>query len=277
MRSILRERDREKLFKDICTACVSFGGFKASWIGVFEGPRLHIVSSCGGVEDFLNRISKPVLSRIRRGVGLCGRAFRSGEVVINNNTREVRPKKLREEMLKEGYLSSATIPVKLGDRVIGVFNLYADRENFFDEEMVNLVKEIGEEVSFALEFLEKEEELTKLSLAIDQTSDWVLITDREGVIRYVNRAVEEITGYRVEELIGKKPSIFKSGKHRDIFYRQLWETILSGQAFRAVFINRRKDGRLFFLDQTITPIKDREGNVMGLRGDRKGHNPREGA
>ena len=261
---ILKERDMERLLKEICMACVTFGGFKASWIGVFEGSRFHIVSSCGDIEDFLERIRKPILSRIRSGAGLCGKALRSGEIVVNNDTRDVKPEKLREEMLRKGYLSSATIPLKFGGKVVGVFNLYADRENFFDEEMVNLVREIGDEVSFALEFLEKEEELSKLSLAIDQTSDWVIITDRDGVIRYANRAVEEITGYRVEEIIGKKPNLFKSGKHRDTFYKQLWETILSGRPFRAVFINRRKDGRLFYLDQTITPIKDREGKVIGF-------------
>jgi diguanylate cyclase (GGDEF)-like protein/PAS domain S-box-containing protein len=261
---ILKERDRDKLLREVCTACVSFGGFKASWVGIFEGSDLHIVCSSGEVEDFLARIKGPVLSKIRRGVGLCGRAYRTGEVVINNDTREVKPKELREEMLKKGYRSSATVPIKLKGKVVGVFNLYADREDFFDQEVESLVRDIGEEVSFALDFLEKEEELSKLSLAVDQTSDWVLITDSDGVIRYANKAVEEITGYSVRELIGKKPSLFKSGKHRDSFYRQLWETILSGRTFRAIFINRRKDGRLFYLDQTITPIKDRKGRVIGF-------------
>ncbi len=261
---ILKERDRDKLLREICTACVSLGGFKASWVGIFENSELRIISSCGEVEDFLSRIKRPVLSRIRKGVGLCGKAYTTGEMVINNNTKEVRPERLREEMIRKGYMSSATVPVKLRGKVVGVFNLYADRENFFDEEVSKLVKEIGEEVSFALEFLEKEEELNKLYLAVEQSSDWVIITDREGNIRFANRAVEEITGYTAKELLGKRPSVFKSGKHREVFYKQLWETILSGRTFRAVFINRRKDGSLFYLDQTITPIKGRDGKIIGF-------------
>ncbi len=261
---ILKERNRDKMIQSICEACVTFGGMKASWVGLFEKSRFHIVSSCGDVEDFLSRIRRPVLSRIKKGVGLCGKAYTEGRVVINNDTRRVTPEKLREEMIKKGYMSSATVPIKLKGKVVGVFNLYADREGFFDKEVVSLVKEIGDQISFALEFLEKEEDLLKLSLAVDQTSDWVLITDREGVIIYANRAVEEITGWRVEELIGKKPNVFKSGKHRDSFYRELWNTILSGRTFRAIFVNRRKDGKVFYLDQTITPLKDRDGKVIGF-------------
>ncbi len=261
---ILRERNKEKLLRDICNACITFGGFKASWIGVFENSKFKIICSCGDVEDFISKIRRSVLSKIRRGVGLCGRAYKTGEVVVNNDSRNVTPKSLREEMLRKGYLSSATVPIKMDGRVVGIFNLYADRENFFDEEVVSLVKEIGEEVSFALEFIEKEEELTKLSLAVEQTSDWVIITDREGVIKYANKAVEEITGWRREEIIGKKPNLFKSGKHKDNFYRELWNTILSGRTFRAVFVNRKKDGSLFYIDQTITPLRDKEGNVIGF-------------
>ncbi len=150
-----------------------------------------------------------------------------------------------EEMLRRGYLPSASAPLKLRDRVIGLIVFYTSEKNFFDEKTRILIEEVARELNFALDFLKKEEKLERFSLAVEQTSDWVLITDRDGVIRYANRAVEEITGYRVEEIIGRRPSLFKSGKHPEKFYRSLWETILSGRSFRSVFINRKKNGELF--------------------------------
>ena len=104
-------------------------------------------------------------------------------------------------------------------------------------------------------------EMQKLAMAVEQSSDWILITDRKGRIEYVNDAVEDMTGYRREELLGQTPRIFKSGRHDDDFYRSLWDTILSGQPYRAIVTNRRKDGRFFDVYHSITPMKDPWGNV----------------
>jgi diguanylate cyclase (GGDEF)-like protein/PAS domain S-box-containing protein len=101
-----------------------------------------------------------------------------------------------------------------------------------------------------------------LAAAVEQTADTVLITNREGTIGYVNPAFERVTGYRREEAVGRRPNLVKSGEHPPEFYRKLWDTILAGAPFRAVFINRRKDGSLYHEQKTITPIKDRTGRIM---------------
>lgn len=106
-----------------------------------------------------------------------------------------------------------------------------------------------------------EETLRKLSRAIEQTGDSVFVTDREGTIEYVNPSFEKLTGFSREEALGANPRILKSGKHDAPFYVRLWTTILSGQVFRAVFTNKRKDGRLYHEDETITPIRDSQGHV----------------
>ena len=101
----------------------------------------------------------------------------------------------------------------------------------------------------------------KLSRAIEQTADSVVITDRDGVIEYVNPAFETMTGYSTEEAIGRRPRILHSGIHPNEFYARLWSTILSGGTFRAIMTNRRRDGTLYDEDQTITPIKDSAGRI----------------
>lgn len=97
--------------------------------------------------------------------------------------------------------------------------------------------------------------------AVEQVSDLVMVTDRDGTIEYVNRTFEAVTGYSRREVIGKTPSILKSGEHDDDFYKLLWVTILRGEQFRAAMINRRKDGSFFCENRTIMPIRNAEGHV----------------
>lgn len=103
--------------------------------------------------------------------------------------------------------------------------------------------------------------LIKLERAITQSEDGVMITDVNGNIEYVNPAVEKMSGYSANELIGQNPRIFKSGHHTVEFYREFWNTILSGKAFRGVFTNKRKDGRIFHAFETITPIHDESEKI----------------
>ena len=80
----------------------------------------------------------------------------------------------------------------------------------------------------------------------------------------MNPAFEAQTGYKAEEAVGKTPRLLKSGQHGRDFYAGLWKTILSGEVFRGVLVNRTKDGRLYYSEKTITPIKDKQGNITGF-------------
>jgi PAS domain S-box-containing protein len=103
--------------------------------------------------------------------------------------------------------------------------------------------------------------IEKLWLAVEQTADSVVITDREGVIEYVNPAFEAMTGYARDEAIGHTPKLLRSGAQTQRFYETLWNTILSGRTFRSTMTNRRRDGSLYDEDQTITPIRDASGTI----------------
>jgi len=108
---------------------------------------------------------------------------------------------------------------------------------------------------------QQEAMLLKLSRAVEEAADSLFITDRDGVIEYVNPAFENLTGYTASEVIGKTPRILKSGKHDLAFYERLWKTLLDGETFRAVFINRKKNGDLYYEEKAISPIFDKSGNI----------------
>lgn len=106
-----------------------------------------------------------------------------------------------------------------------------------------------------------DELLRKLSRAIEQTADHMIITNSTGLIEYVNPAFTKLTGFTGTDVIGKTPRILKSDQHQPEFYQQMWDTLNAGQVFRGIVINRKKNGTLFYEEQTITPIKDTEGRV----------------
>lgn len=106
-----------------------------------------------------------------------------------------------------------------------------------------------------------EQELRRFSIAIEQSGDSVFITDTRGIIRYVNKAFETITGYGRDEAIGRTPRILRSGRHSRAFYSHLWHIIREGSVYREVFANRRKDGSLYYEQTTITPLRDNHGNI----------------
>jgi len=96
----------------------------------------------------------------------------------------------------------------------------------------------------------------RLSSAVEQTADAVVITNRAGVIEYVNPAFERITGHPRDEVMGQTPRLLKSGHQGLDYYTELWATILAGSPFSATVVNRRKNGELFHAEQTITPMRD---------------------
>ncbi len=108
---------------------------------------------------------------------------------------------------------------------------------------------------------EAEESLRKLSRAVEQSADTIMVTDRTGIIEYVNPAFESLTGFTFAEACGKTPRILKSGEQSSETYQQLWNTILSGNTFRTIFANRKKNGELYHLEESISPVRDGDGLI----------------
>ncbi len=106
-----------------------------------------------------------------------------------------------------------------------------------------------------------EEERSRLVTAIEQSAEGVVITNPTGEIEYVNPAFTRITGYSREEALGQNPKILKSERQDPAFYRQLWETILTGEPWSGELINQRKDKSLYTEQMSIAPVKDAQGEI----------------
>lgn len=150
-----------------------------------------------------------------------------------------------------------------------------DGSSFPVEVRINYLEfeEIGLACGFAHNITDKkiaEAERRRLSTAIEQSPETVMITDPDGIIQYVNPAFETITGYSSEEAIGNNPRFLQSGEHNEFFYSELWNTLTSGTPWAGRFINKRKDGTLYTEEAVISQVKDPTGaiiNYVGVKRD----------
>ncbi len=101
----------------------------------------------------------------------------------------------------------------------------------------------------------------RLTTAIEQAAEMVLVSDAQGGIVYVNPAFEAVTGYTRAEVLGQNPRLLKSGAQDEGYYRALWDTISSGRTWRGRVVNRRKDGRFYTEEESISPIRDAAGVI----------------
>ncbi len=232
-----------------------------------SGTELDMVYQSGIYNSLLHHPVKP-------GEGISGRVWVLGE-----------PVKVDDYNLWEGRLpdvdrnilhAMAGVPLKVGDKVVGVLGLaFIDTGVVFNDQQMEVLAQFGELASLALdnarlnedsqrELTERkraEENLRKLSVAVEQSPASIVITDTSGIIEYVNPYFTKLTGYSMDEAIGQKTSVLKTGETGNEEYRRLWETILAGGEWRGEFHNRKKDGDLYWEQAMIAPIRDHDSVI----------------
>lgn len=114
-----------------------------------------------------------------------------------------------------------------------------------------------------------EEDIHILSSSVEQASEGILITDREGIIKYANPAFTRLSGYSKAEVVGKRPSLFKSDLHDSRYYEKMWADISSGKPWQDRIVNLKKDGSSYPAMLSIAPIKNREGEITHYVGSQQ--------
>ena len=199
-----------------------------------------------------------------------------GNVVAINTTAARRFQKAPDEITGTDFFN--LLPGEVGntrrayfDRVMQSGNL-VDFEDaldgiVFQSRFYPVKDKDGQLVGVALfseditERKQAELELKKLSRAVEQSPTSVVITDTRGTIEYVNPTFSEVTGYSAEEVIGQNPRVLKSGDLPESYYKELYDTILSGKIWRGEFKNKRKNGEEFWESASISPIMDKKGEI----------------
>ncbi|UCH52709.1 MAG: EAL domain-containing protein, partial [Pseudomonadota bacterium] len=179
--------------------------------------------------------------------------------LLHPRNRAEMPKLLAHwDTAKDGEVHQTEYRLRHRD---GTWHWFLGHDSVFARDAAGRVQQILGTAQDITTRKQVEDTMRKLSSAVAQTADSVMITDRRGIIEYVNGAYERTTGFRHEEVVGRRPNLVKSGRHDPEFYEELWQTILGGQVFSEVFINRRKDGSLYYEEKTITPLKNERGVI----------------
>jgi PAS domain S-box-containing protein len=97
--------------------------------------------------------------------------------------------------------------------------------------------------------------------ALESAANAIVLTNRDGVVEWVNPAFSKLTGYSFSEAYGERLSLLKSGHHDEAFYEGIWRTILAGEVWHGELVNRRKDGALYTERMTIAPVTDEQGEI----------------
>jgi PAS domain S-box-containing protein len=146
-------------------------------------------------------------------------------------------------------------------RAIETINLRANGERFPVEITWRLTSIDGEQVMLVTvrditARKQAEQQLRLQSAALEAAANAITITDRAGTIQWANAAFTHLTGFTRDEAIGRNPrELIRSGRQGEDFYRVMWDTILRGQVWHGELINKRKDGRLYTEEMTITPLR----------------------
>jgi len=196
-------------------------------------------------------------------------------VIIKNIAAEKRfriPPPLADYPAKSGI--SCVIYGK--ETPYGVLTAHSQKSRAFMKEDITFLQSIANLLALTIERKKKQKdleqaliELYRLKYALDQSSI-VSITDKEGIIKYVNEKFFEMSKYSPEELIGHTHRVINSGFHPRAFFVNLWNTIKSGKVWHGEIRNRAKDGNYFWVDTTVTPLLNEKGEIeefISIRND----------
>jgi len=153
-----------------------------------------------------------------------------------------------------------SFPIESQGDVVGVLQIHADKETF-SPQIVNRVEDFIARLSVIFKLVRDQHNLHLLNAAITHSSNAIFVTDAKGVLQWANASFEKLSGYSLKEAVGKTPSMLKSGLHSDEFYDAMYNSINSGKIWKDEVINRHKDGALYTVEQTITPILDKAGKI----------------
>ncbi len=197
-------------------------------------------------------------AKVALGHCLCGRAAQSGEMVFASHVDE------RHDIRYPGMESHGHYckPILSGTgRVLGVLNTYLDDGRTQDSEVESFLSTIASTLAGVIEQHRMEKKYRSLYRAVEQSPASVVITNTAGDIEYVNSKFLQITGYNLDEVLGKNPRVLKSGHTKPEEYQSLWETISGGEEWRGEFHNYKKNGELFIESASISPIKAADGSI----------------
>jgi len=269
--AIARIKEPGRLFDEACRIAVEVGGFRMAWIGLVdeENGQIRPVVHRGFEDGYLEKIFVSADGSDRQGRGPTGTAARSGTInICEDFETDPRMTPWREEALQRGYLSSGAFPLRIGDRVVGALTLYAAEKDFFSDEEVGLFKSLAEDISHAIDAMEKdelrklaEEELALRAALLDTATDSIFVVDGNGDLIYANEASSTTRGYSHDEFMSLNLRDITNPGHARLVDECLASAKKKGRkVFESAHV--RKDGSVMEVEVHLRSIDTRGKGVF---------------
>ena len=269
--ALIRATEELQLMVDICRTIVEVGGYKLAWVGFAEQnawKTVRPVAHWGDEQSYLESLDI-TWSDTDRGRGPTGTAIRTGVTcVVQNILFDASWALWREEGLKHGFKSSISLPLLSDGHPLGALVIFAGEKRAFGPEEVKLLEDLANDLSYGIATLrmnaqrkkvEKERKL--LASVIEQSMEGLILFDADGTIKYVNPAIETITGHGPQEIIGKNIQTLEGDELTGDFYRAIWQALSRGEERSGHFIQKGKGGDFYEIDATLWSISDEVGSV----------------
>lgn len=271
--AIVRHRDQQSLFDDICRVAVQIGGLRMAVITAIapDPGQFSPVANHGADPDFLSTINRRSLEGIG-GHGPTLKVVKSKQPFICNDIEgDAALQPCLDLAERFGFRSVALFPLTRGGTIFGTLNLYAMEKHFFDPDLTAVLEEMASDITFALDTFDKERARIKVEERLRETSETltavfkatplpVVINDLKGRVILWNPAAEQVFGWRQEELIGKVLPTVPDDRGDEFF--ALVERVKNGELLREIEVRRlRRDGTLLDMMLFASPLYDGNGQV----------------
>lgn len=270
---VVQSRSRDELLNQVCRVAVELGGFRLAWIGWHDPAdgAIRPVAWAGAATGYLDHIQVSSDPSIPGGCGPAGLAFREERpVIIDDFLRDERTDPWRESAARHGLAACGIFPVRLNQKVAGLFCVYADTPGQFGTKEVQLLAEVAGDVSFALDHMETEasrrrteEHNRLLAMIVDSSDDAIVSRTLDDVILTWNRGAVKIYGYTEAEIVGRPMALLVPADRREEV-ESFDGPLRRGESVPPFeTVRRRKDGREIEVAITVSPIRDAQGQVIG--------------
>lgn len=280
-KKIFRIQSAELIYRKTCEIAVKYGDFRMAWIGLFDSKTGDVIPFChSGFENgYLSELKKIQVKDNRSGNGPTASSVKTGRYFVSKDIeKDAFMKMWRKPALERGYRSSIALPIRSYGKILGALNLYSDTPDFFNTKEIELLNEVANDISFALEAVETERKRkdTELKLkehevflnsVIENLPNMLFIKSASDLkFIHFNKAGEKLLGYRKKDLIGKSDYDFFSKNQADFFTGIDRNVLEQGKSLDIPReeINTKRGTRIIHTKKV--PLKDSRGKPLYLMG-----------
>ncbi|HLO58887.1 MAG TPA: PAS domain S-box protein [Bacteroidales bacterium] len=265
---LIHTSDENILLSSICRNIVETGGYIHTWVGLTEPGNNNKIHSVIHIGEQIK--SESIQIEKETDVNPFQRSMRTKTpVIINDTLNDKEFGSFFTHGKDYGYRSLISLPLINLDEVLGVLVIYSADVDAFNDKEYKILAELSDDLAFGISSSRSrakkklaEDSLRLLSKALESAANSIVITDNEARIIWANQAFSYLTGYALDEAIGKSPrELVYSGMQNREYYQKMWKTIQEGQVWYGEIINRRKDGSLYNEFLTITPVRDEKDHI----------------